>query len=142
MIRLTSPSMMFTYFKTETWENSIISPLLTVCLYPTAVHYKSAIVDSGSITDWHTDNKFNTYTTAVEVFQTKTFQWHHAEPLPVRQCYVMCHCYTCYFIGGNKSGAASRQAYCTLISNLISWGLPPCVLRFLTCIGDEAIFQQ
>ena len=98
----------------ETQENSIIPPLLTACLYPTAVN------DSGSITDWHTDNKFSTYTTAVEVFQTKTFQWHHTEPLPVGHSVMSCVIVsdTCYLIGGTKSGTASRQASISICKEL------------------------
>ena len=72
----------------ETWENSIIPPLPTARFYPTAVNYRSTLVVSGGLTQWHTDHK--TYTTAVEVFQTKTYQWHHAEPLPVAHSDMSC----------------------------------------------------
>ena len=105
------------------WENSIIPSLPTARMCPTAVNYKSTIVVSGGITDWKTDTR----TTAVEVFQTKTYQWHHAEPLPVAHSNMSCVIVdgTFYLIGGNKSGAASRHAYCTSISNLISQALSP-----------------
>ena len=105
------------------WENSIIPSLPTARMCPTAVNYKSTIVVSGGITDWKTDTR----TTAVEVFQTKTYQWHHAEPLPVAHSNMSCAVVdgTFYLIGGNKSGAASKQAYCTSTSNLISQALSP-----------------
>ena len=112
----------------ETWENSIIPPLPTARMCPTAVNYKSTLVVSGGLTQWHTDYKLSTYTTAVEVFQTKTYQWHHAEPLPVAHSNMSCAIVsdTCYLIGGIKSGGVpSRQAYCTSVSNLISRALPP-----------------
>ena len=114
--------------ESETWENSIIPPLPTARMYPTAFNYKSTIVVSGGVTHWHTDNKLKTYTTAVEVFQTKTFQWHHAEPLPVGHCSMSCSIVdgTCFLIGGVESGGyAFTQAYCTSVSNLISRALPP-----------------
>ena len=105
------------------WENSIIPSLPTARMCPTAVNYKSTIVVSGGITDWKTA----TCTTAVEVFQTKTYQWHHAEPLPVAHSSMSCGVVdgTFYLIGGSKSDTASRQAYCTSVSNLISRALPP-----------------
>ena len=81
-------------------------------LYPTAVNYKSTIVVSGVFTDWHNDYKLRTYTSAVEVFQTKTYQWHHAEPLKVVHSSMSCVIVSdmCYLIGGTKSDAASRHA--------------------------------
>ena len=111
----------------ETWENSIIPPLPTARLYPTAFNYKSTLIVSGGITQWQTDPKLRTHTSAVEVFQTKTYQWYHAEPLPVAHSVISCAIIndTCYLIGGNKSGGiASRHAYCTSVSNLISRALP------------------
>ena len=117
----------YVFQESETWENSIIPPLPTACSHTTAVNYKSTIVVSGGITHWHTDSKLRTRTTAVEVFQTKTYQWYHAEPLPVAHSRMSCVivCDMCYLIGGTKSDAASRQAYCTSVSNLISRALPP-----------------
>ena len=119
----------YIFQESETWENSIIPPLPTARMYPTAVNYKSTIVVSGGVTFWHTDSKLRTRTSAVEVFQTKTFQWHHAEPLPVGHSGPGMSCViasdTCFLIGGTKSGAASRHAYCTSVSNLISRALPP-----------------
>ena len=117
----------YVFQESETWENLIIPPLPTPCMYPTAVNYKSTIVVSGGLTHWHNDYKLRTYTTAVEVFQTKTYQWHHAEPLPVAHNSMSCAVVdgTFYFIGGNRSDGASRQAYCTSVSNLISRPLPP-----------------
>ena len=118
----------YVFQDSETWENSIIPPLPTARMYPTAFNYKSTIVVSGGITHWDTDSEHSTYTDAVEVFQTKTYQWYHAEPLPVAYSNMSCAIVndTCYLIGGNKSdGYASRQAYCTSLSNLISRALPP-----------------
>ena len=112
----------------ETWENSIIPPLLTARMYPTAFNYKSTLVISGGVTHWHTDHEHSTRTNAVEVFQTKTYQWYRTEPLPVAHCVMSCAIVndTCYLIGGTKSdGHASRQAYCTSVSILISRALPP-----------------
>ena len=113
----------YVFQDSETWENSIIPPLPTARYYPTAVNYESTIVVSGGITDWKTDTR----TTAVEVFQTKTYQWHHAKPLPVAHSDMSCAVVDgmFYLIGGNILGAASRQAYCTSVSNLISGALPP-----------------
>ena len=118
----------YVFQKSETWENSIIPSLPTARFYPTAVNYRSTIVVSGGITHWKTDTYHSTYTTAVDVFQTKTYQWHHAEPLPVAHCGMSCAVVddTFYLIGGTKSGGyRSRQAYCTSVSNLISRDLPP-----------------
>ena len=117
----------YVFQESETWENSIIPPLPTARFYPTVVNYKSTIVVNGGFTQWHTDSKFRTYTTAVEVFQTKTYQWHHAEPLPVAHSDMSCAIVDgmFYLIGGNILGAASTQAYCTSVSNLISQALPP-----------------
>ena len=118
----------YVFQESETWENSIIPPLPTVCMYPTAVNYRSTLVVSGGLTHWHTNYQLSTYTNAVEVFQTKTYQWHHAEPLPVAHSRISCAVVdgTFYIIGGAKSnGYASRQAYCTSVSNLISRALPP-----------------
>ena len=114
----------YVFQESETWENSIIPPLPTARFYPTAVNYKSTIVVSGGTTDWKTD----TLTTAVEVFQTKTYQWHHAEPLPVAHDSMSFAVVdgTFYLIGGTRSdGYGSRHAYCTSISNLISQALQP-----------------
>ena len=117
----------YVFQDSETWENSIIPPLSTARFYPTAVNYKSTIVVSGGITDWKTDNYHSTHTNAVEVFQTKTYQWHHAEPLPVAHSSMSCVIVdgTYYLIGGDILGVASTQAYCTSVSNLISRALPP-----------------
>ena len=117
----------YIFQESETWENSIIPPLPTARMYPTAVNYKSTIVVSGGTTDWKTDSKLSTFTNAVEVFQTKTHQWYHADPLPVGHDSMSCVIVsdTCFFIGGIKSDAPSRRAYCTSVSNLISRALPP-----------------
>ena len=117
----------YIFQESETWENSIIPPLPTARFYPTAFNYKSTIVVSGGITHWHTDRKLRTRTNAVEVFQTKTYQWYRAEPLPVAHSIMSCAIVndTCYLIGGTKSGGASRRAYCTSVSNLTSRALPP-----------------
>ena len=112
----------YVFSESETWENSFIPPLPTARFYPTAFSYKSTIVVSGGITNWKTDNYNSTRTTAVEVFQTETFQWHHAEPLPVAHSdmsYAVADGMF-YLIGGANSDGASRQAYCTSVSNLIS----------------------
>ena len=117
----------YVFQDSETWENSIIPPLPTARFYPTAFNYKSTIVVSGGTTHWHTDPKLRTYTNAVEVFQTKTYKWYRAEPLPVAHSGMSCAIVndTCYLIGGNMLGTASRHAYCTSVSNLISRALPP-----------------
>ena len=117
----------YVFQESETWENSIIPPLPTARMYPTAVNYKSTIVVSGGFTHWHTDSEHSTSTNVVEVFQTKMYQWYRAEPLPVAHDSMSCAIVndTCYLIGGGKPGAASRQAYCTSVSNLISRALPP-----------------
>ena len=119
-------SDVYIFQESETWENSIIPPLPTARFYPTAFNYKSTLIVSGGYTHWHTDSKLTTYTSAVEVFQTKTYQWYCAEPLPVAHDSMSCAIVddTCYLIGGGKLGAASRQAYCTSVSNLISRALP------------------
>ena len=117
----------YIFQESETWENSIIPPLPTARSHLTAFNYKSTLVVSGGLTHWHTDYKLRTYTNAVEVFQTKTYQWYHAELLPVAHSTMSCAIVndTCYLIGGTKSDGASRQAYCTSVSNLISRALPP-----------------
>ena len=117
----------YVFQKSETWENSIIPPLPTARFYPTVVNYKSAVIVSGGLTHWRTDSKLKARTSAVEVFQTKTYQWYRAEPLPVAHSNMSCAILkdTCYLIGGDVLGAASRRAYCTSISNLISRALPP-----------------
>ena len=118
----------YVFQESETWENSIIPPLPTARFYPAAFNYKSTIVVSGGIIDWKTDTYHSTRTNAVEVFQTKTFQWHHAEPLPAAHSDMSCVIVddTCYLIGGVESdGYAFRRAYCTSVSNLISQVLPP-----------------
>ena len=124
---LTIINDVYIFQDSETWENSTIPPMPTARSYPTAFNYKSTIVVSGGITHWDTDYKLCTYTNAVEVFQTKTYLWYHAEPLPVAHGGMSCAIVndTCYLIGGNKLGGASRQAYCTSVSNLISRALPP-----------------
>ena len=116
----------YVFQDSETWENSIIPPLPTARFYPTAFNYKSTLIVSGGFTQWDTDSKLRTRTSAVEVFQTKTYQWYHAEPLPVAHDSMSCAIVndTCYLIGGT-TGYASRQAYCTSVSNLISRALPP-----------------
>ena len=116
----------YVFQESETWENSIIPPLPTARFYPTTFNYQSTIVVSGGLTHWHSDSKLRTYTTAVEVFQTKTYQWHHMEPLPVAHSGMPCVIVdgTIYLIGGSKSGAPSRHAYHTSVSNLISRALP------------------
>jgi len=118
----------YVFQESETWENSIIPPLPTARFYPTAINYKSTLVVTGGLTHWHTDSKLRTRTNAVEVFNTKTFQWHQAEALPVGHSSISCVIVddTCYLIGGTKTdGYVSRQAYCTSVSNLISRALPP-----------------
>ena len=113
----------YVFQESETWENSIIPPLPTARFYPTAVNYRSTIVVSGGVTHDKTDRKPSTRTTAVEVFQTKTYQWHHAEPLPVAHSNMSCVIVdgTLYLIGGTKSdGYASTHTYCASVSNLIS----------------------
>ena len=121
-------SDVYVFQESETWENSIIPPLPTARFYPTAFNYKSTLIVSGGITQWHTENKLRARTNVVEVFQTKIYQWYRAEPLPVGHNYMSCAIVndTCYLIGGNKLGGyVSRQAYCTAVSNLISQALPP-----------------
>ena len=117
----------YVFQESETWENSIIPPLPTAHFYPLAFNYKSTLIVSGAITQRKTDSKHKTCTNAVEVFQAKTYQWHRAEPLPVAHTNMSCTIVndTCYFIGGSKLNDASRQAYCTSVSNLISRALPP-----------------
>ena len=113
--------------ESKTWERSI-PPLPTARFYPTAFSYKSTLIVSGGLTHWKTNNKHSTRTNAVEVFQTKTYQWYRAEPLPVAHSSMSCAIVddTCYLIGGEKSdGYASRQFYCTSVSSLISQALPP-----------------
>ena len=118
----------YVFQDSETWENSIIPPLPTARMSPTAFNYNSELVVSGGLTHWEADSKQWTYTNAVEVFQTKTYQWYCAEPLPVAHNRMSCAVVsdTCYLIGGDKSGGiVSRQAYHTSVSNLISRALPP-----------------
>ena len=119
-------SDVYVFQDSETWENSIIPPLPTARSHTTAFNYKSTILVSGGTTHWHTDSKLRTRTNAVEVFQTKMYQWYRAEPLPVAHNTMSCAIVndTCYLIGGSKSDGASRHAYCTSISNLISRALP------------------
>ena len=117
----------YVFQKSKTWENFIIPPLPTARFYPTAFNYKSTLIVSGGITHWNTDSEHSTRTNAVEVFQTKTYQWYRAEPLPVAHSNMSCAIVddTCYLIGGVKLGSASRHAYCTSVSNLITRTLPP-----------------
>ena len=117
----------YIFQESETWENSIIPPLPTARSHTTTFNYKSTIAVSGGTTHWDTDYKLRTYTDAVEVFQTKTYQWYRAELLPVVHSVMSCAIVndTCYLIGGTNSDGASRQAYCTSVSNLISRALPP-----------------
>ena len=117
----------YVFQESKTWENFIIPPLPTARFYPTAVNYKSPLIVSGGITQWETDYKLRTYTSAVEVFQTKTYQWYHADPLPIAHSRISCAIVAdmCYLIGGTKSECASRYTYCTSVSNLISQALPP-----------------
>ena len=124
---LTIINHVYVFQDSETWENSIIPPMPTARSHTTAFSYKSTIVVSGGLTHWNTDSKLRTHTNAVEVFQTKTYQWYHAEPLPVAHSGMSCAIVndTCYLIGGTKSDAPSRHAYCTSLSNLISRALPP-----------------
>ena len=124
---LTIINDVYIFQDSETWENSIIPPMPTARSHTTAVNYKSTIVVCGGVTHWHTDSQLRTRTSAVEVFQTKTYQWYHAEPLPAAYSSMSCAIVndTCYLIGGTKLGSASRQAYCTSVSNLISRALPP-----------------
>ena len=116
----------YVFQESETWENSIIPPLPTACMYLTAFNYKSTLIVSGGVTHWETNAYHSTRTNVVEVFQTKTYQWYHAEPLPVAHDSMSCAIVndTCYLIGGGKLGGASRHAYCTSVSNLISQALP------------------
>ena len=125
---LTIINDVYIFQDSETWENSVIPPMPTARSRLTAFNYKSTIVVSGGSTHWHTDSQLRTRTNAVEVFQTKTYQWYRAEPLPVANSGMSCDIVndTCYLIGGIKSdGYASIQAYCTSVSNLISRALPP-----------------
>ena len=117
----------YAFQKSETWDNSIFPPLLTARFYPTAFNYKSTLIVSGGFTEWRTDSEHSTRTNAVEVFQTKTYQWHLAEPLPIAHNTMSCAIVndTCYLIGGNELGAASRHAYYSSVSNQISRALPP-----------------
>ena len=118
----------YIFQKSQTWDYSIIPPMPTARSHTTAFNYKSTLIVTGGLTHWDTDPKLRTHTNAVEVFQTKTYQWYRAEPLPVAHCNMSCAIVndTCYLIGGTKSdGYASRQAYCTSVSNLISRALPP-----------------
>ena len=117
----------YVFQDSETWENIIIPPLPTARFYPIAFNYKSTLIVSGGLTHWHTDFKLRTRTSAVEVFQTKTYQWYCAEPLPVAHSDMSCAIVndTCYLIGGASSDGASIRAYCTSVSNLISRALPP-----------------
>ena len=115
----------YIFQESETWENSI-PPLPTARFYPTAFNYKSTLVVIGGVTHWETDSIHSTRTNAVEVFQTKTYQWYRAEPLQVAHSNMSCAIVndTRYLIGGT-TGYASRPAYCTSVSNLISRALPP-----------------
>ena len=117
----------YVFQESQTWDNSIISPMPTARSHIIAFNYKSTLIVSGGLTHWHTDSQLRTRTNAVEVFQTKTYQWYHAEPLPVAHSGMSCAIVndTCYLIGGVKSDGASRRAYCTSLSNLISRVLPP-----------------
>ena len=65
----------------ETGGNSIIPPLPTARFYPTA--FNPVLVVSRGTTHWKADIRLRTYTNAVEVFQTKVYQWYCAECLPV-----------------------------------------------------------
>ena len=117
----------YIFQESETWENSIIPPLPTARFYLTAFNYKSTLIVSGGFTHWDTDSEHSTCTDAVEVFQTKTYQWYRAEPLPVAHDSMSCGIVNdaCYLIGGDKPGTGSRQAYCMSVSDLISRALPP-----------------
>ena len=82
----------YMFQKSEKWKRSI-PPMPAAYSHTTVVNYQSTIiVVSGGVMHWHTDSILRTSTNAVEVFQTKTFQWHHAEPLPVAHRDMSCHC--------------------------------------------------
>ena len=97
-------SDIYVFHESETRENSSIPLLPTARTYPTAFKYKSALIVSRRLTQWETDNKLRTYTNAVEVFQTKTYQWYRAEPLSVAHSGMLCAVVNdvCYLIGGDK----------------------------------------
>ena len=80
----------YAFQQSQTWENSIIPPMPTARSHTTAFNYKSTLVVSGGITQWNTDPKLRTHTNAVEVFQTKMYQWYRAEPLPVAHSEMSC----------------------------------------------------
>ena len=68
----------YMFQKSEKWKRSI-PPMPAAHSHTTVVNYQSTIiVVSGGVMHWHTDSILRTCTNAVEVFQTKTFQWHHA----------------------------------------------------------------
>ena len=113
-------------FQTESkkWEKSI-PPLATARFFSTAFNYKSTLVVSGGYTHWDTDIYQSTCTNAVEVFQSKTSQWYHTEPLPDPHNSMSGTIIDDTCIGGVKSGGgASRQVYCTSVTNLISSNPP------------------
>jgi len=92
--------------------------------FPTVFNYESALVVSGSYTHWDMDLYLSTCTDTVKVFLSNTSRWYNcAEPLPDPHSSMSSTIIgdTCYLIGGVKSGgSASRQVYCTSITNLIS----------------------
>jgi len=115
----------YVFEESQTWEKSI-PPLPTARFYPTAFSYKSTLVVSVGITQWKTDSKPKTRTTAVEVFQSKSSQWYRAEPLPLAHS-SMSHTIindTCYLIGGSNTGGASRRVYCISLPSLIETAVP------------------
>ena len=82
----------YMFQKSEKWKRSI-PPMPAAHSHTTVVNYQSTIiVVSGGVMHWHTDSILRTCTNAVEVFQTKTFRWHHAETLPVAHRDMSCHC--------------------------------------------------
>jgi len=119
-------SDVYVFEESQTWENSI-PPLPTARFYPTAFAFKSAIVVSGGVTHWNTDAVHSTRTTAVEVFQSKSSQWYHAEPLPFAHdsmSYAIIDD-TCYLIGGGIMGGSTKSAYCASLPTLIETAVPP-----------------
>ena len=95
--------------ETQQWEKSI-PPMPTPRIYPTVVTYHSSIAVCGGIGGGRTSD-------IVEVFDSKTSQWHTAAPLPVKHhsMYVTVINDTCY-LGGGAGGEGNTSIMCACAS--------------------------
>ena len=93
--------------QSQEWEE-FLTPMPTARFYPSVATTQSAIVASGGSTGARDDGK-PVPCAAVEVYSSKTSQWHTADPLPV-PCKLMTAVIiadTWYLLGGIGTGGKS-----------------------------------